>query len=315
MPPKSNNLIDRTDPTFWKKQQISKNAEEKQDNNGTDTKQAPLHTEKKTNSSKEIKSSQEKLTESEKVTHITSHTQFNIEKEGADNNHLSICDSPKTEEKNSWYKSWPTAIALCLCLALLPFIKNINQPKDNNIQASHPVEAHPSLRGLATGAREAKKKRLIKRYERDNQRAINILKEQRRLASVGRKPSIKDNFSHELLHSRYRVRWRRNKLNYFNLLEGQEPLSNLKIENIIAEYNTLFPSHENIQGHNRDGMETLKLYGTKGSSIARIEKKLKKNGFSITQMETYTLQNKGASVATITVFTDDNGHLLAMHVQ
>ena len=315
MPSKSNNLIDRTNSIFWKKKQNSKNLEEKQDNSGTNTKHLPSHTEKKTNSTKEIRNSQENLIESEKVTNIASPTQFNIKKEAPINNHLSICDSPQTEEKTSWHKSWPTAIALCLCLALLPFIKNINPTQNNNIQASHPIEEHPSLRGLAVGAREAKKKRLIKRYERDNQRAINVLKGQRKLASLGRKPNIKDNFSHALLNSRYRVKWKRNKLSYLNLLEGQEPLSNFKIEEIVKEYSSLFPSHESIQGQKRDGMETLKLYGIKGSSIARIDKKLKKNGFSISQMETYTLQDKGSSVATVTVFTDDNGHLLAMHVQ
>ena len=180
------------------------------------------------------------------------------------------------------------------------------------IASKREVASSEEEKKLLTERYEAKKERLIQRRNRDNQKAIHVLKGQRRLASVGRKPSIKDNFSHELLHFRYRVKWRRNKLSYLNLLEGQEPLSHFKIEEIIQKYSSLFPTHDNIQEQSQDMTPenlALKPYA------ARIEKKLNKNGFSIAQMETYTLQDKGSPAATVTVFTDDNGRLLALHVK
>ena len=318
MPPKSDNLINRTNSEFWKKNQISKNPEKKSDDSNKSTNSQPLQIETKNNSTEE-KKFQKKITKSEKITPIASHKRFQIEKENPPS-HPVIYDAtePKETEKNSWHKVWPTAVALCLCLALLPFIKNINQTKENpSLQALHPLAEHPSLRGLAVGKRETKKKKLFERYKRDNERAIYKLRSgQRKLASIGRNPNIKDNFSHILLNSRYRVKWRRSKLNYLNILKGKEPLPNFDtVKSIIRGYSALFPTHESIQKENRDGIETLKLYKKQNSYIARIEETLQKNGFSIAQMDTYTLKNKGSSVATVAVFTDNNGLLLAMHVQ
>ncbi len=318
MPSKSDNLINRTNTEFWKKNQNSKNPKKKSDDFNKNTNRQPIQMEKKSNSTEETKL-QKKFIESEKVTSITSHKQFQIEKENPPN-HPIIYDATETKktEKTSWHTVWPTAVALCLCLALLPFIKNINQTKENrSLQARHPIAEHPSLRGLASEKRETKKKKLFERYKKDNEQTIyHLLSGQRKLASVGKKPSIRDNFSHVLLNSRYKVKWRRRKLNYLNILKGKEPLPNFdRVENIIRDYSSLFPTHESIQKENRDGMETLELYKQQNSYIAKIEETLQENGFSIAQMNTYTLKKRGSSVATVAVFMDNNGLLLAMHVQ
>jgi len=341
MSSKSNNVIFRTNPTFWKKQ-TPKKVKKKHSHRGTNTKHSSLHTEKKTDSVREITNSQENP--SEKVTHIASHSQFNIEKKDPTNTadspqtkqgstNLVIVDSPQPEENNNRYKFLSTAIALCLCLALLPFIKNINQTKNNDIQASHPVDhIVDNIKGLATGARETEKKRLIKRYETNNQQAVHVLKEQRRLASIGKKPDtfemkkiIQDKFSHGLLQSRYKVKWRRHKLRYLNILKGEVPLDKLapslsdpnpvkNIKSVIRDYSIIFPKHESIQKQSLEETDPIQLY-TKNPYITKVEKNLEKNGFSVDRMETYTLKNKDCFVATVAVFTDNRGRLLAMYVQ
>ena len=316
MPRKSDNLINRTNPDFWKKKPTSTNVEQNSHNQNND--QPPLQTEKKGTPTVEVQNSQAQFTESENITNITSHKQFSIKKKTTAN-HLSICETkePEKQEQTNWHKVWPVATALCLCLAFVPFIKNINPTNNNNIaQAHHPIEKHTSLRGLASEAKKTKLKRLFERYERDSERIMYRLQNgQRKLTSIGRKPSIKDKFSHVLLHSRYKVKWRRHRLRYLNILKEKEPLPNLaSIESIIRDYSAIFPKHESIQKKSLGEMDTVQLYA-ENSYIAKIEKKLKKNGFSIAQMGTYTLKNKGSSVATVAVFTDDKGHLLAMHVQ
>ena len=113
---------------------------------------------------------------------------------------------PDSAGENSNKKSYITASvasALCLMLVGFPFVSNLSNEERGLACVSDDLECIQ---------REQREKERLKREQEEilsfEKKALNLIQNgQRKLASIGRKPDIKDIFSIERLKSNYQVRW------------------------------------------------------------------------------------------------------------
>ena len=116
--------------------------------------------------------------------------------------------------------------------------------------------------------------KLKKKLNRQEKAILNLITTgQRKIASVGRKPSIKEVFSMETLKARYNVRWSRGKLSSASLLEGQEPVVLPSMEKVVREYRALFPNYTTIRKKDdlSDDLEVYELRNNKNSAVKQVE--------------------------------------------
>ena len=306
MPSSKNNLINKKDIEFWKKQaEVLRTSGQKR----AEPKQKQTKTQNKAEAEKKhLKNS---LKTKEKPNLPNSLLQLPVKQEPL---LKPAASTPAQKEQKKKYEVLPamgSAVFLCLCLAFFPLVKNL---RENHSTASHPIEEHPSLRGLASEKeRKEKTQKLLKKYTQQSRQSIENLKKGRRtLASIGQTPHIKDNFYHGLLQSRYHVKWRRNRLKHLSVLKDQEPLP-VSALHIFQNYKSFFSEYENIteRSNNTAAIDSYKDHRFK---IMKAEEELQKQGFSPDQVQTYTLQRKGRTANTVIVFTDSAGRLLYLRV-
>ena len=156
-------------------------------------------------------------------------------------------------QKQSRYTVAAVAIALCLMLVGFPFLTQYN--KGN---------------GIRTPADELAEERV----QLQEQKALHLIQTgQRKIASIGQKPEIQDIFSITLLQSRYEVRWKKGKLVYAVLLEGQRPVSLSATDELVNQYGALFPAYTDIRKLDSlsGDLEVYELKDTTGLNTAQVE--------------------------------------------
>ena len=201
---------------------------------------------------------------------------FSEERKKPDKSNVIHSRDTKENDKKSQYTFTSVACALCLMLVGFPFLNQYSQGPD---------------RGLASADQEEEKVRLREEEESrrlQEERALNLIQTgQRKIASIGERPEVRDVFSIELLKSRYNVRWSRGKLVYAVLLKNQDPVDVVATDKIVDQYSSLFPSHTSIR----------KLDSLSGD------------------LEIYELQNaEGLNAAQVETLKDVEGKLLSIHV-
>lgn len=155
------------------------------------------------------------------------------------------------EENRRGYNYAFAAVACSLFLMLVSF-PFLNQYKQSS-----------QLRGIASEEQRSQEKTVL-----------NLIHTgQRKLASIGRKPAVKDIFSVELLRSRYDIRWHNGKLVYAVLLENKEPLALPDTHKIVNRYSSLFPSHSSIRKLDSvsGDLEVYELKDSEGLNTAQVE--------------------------------------------
>lgn len=185
----------------------------------------------------------------------------------SDSSETSI-QNTQGNHRNSQYTFAAVTCALCLMLVGFPFLNRYSQNSES--------------RGLAANQGEAENIQL------QEEKALNLIQSgQRKIASIGKKPGVKDIFSIEFLKSRYNVRWNEGKLVYAVLLEDREPVTVANTDKIVGQYGSLFPAYTNIR----------KLDSLSGD------------------LEIYELQDKeGLNTAQVETLKDVEGRLLSIHV-
>ncbi|MDE0119927.1 MAG: hypothetical protein OXM55_07985 [Bdellovibrionales bacterium] len=134
---------------------------------------------------------------------------------------------------------------------------------------------------------------------------------QRKLASIGRKPVMKDRFSMEALQSRYDVQWRRGQLSSAKLLEGQEPILFPSMDKVVREYRALFPVYDTFvkEKDSSDQMEVYELLGSLNLSSREIDLA------DPDQMEVYELRDRENKVVKqVVALKDEQSRLLSVYV-
>ena len=129
-------------------------------------------------------------------------------------------------------------------------------------------------RGLDKDSSVSGEKRLSLLLKQREQKMLDLIKSgQRRLASIGIKPAIRDVFSIQVLKSRYDTRWKRGKLVYAVLLEDREPVYLPSTDKVVNEYEALFPSYAHIKKLSTvsNDLEIYELRDTDGSHTAEVE--------------------------------------------
>ena len=178
----------------------------------------------------------------------------------SENTNMSNSDSGNGFKKKfnmDKYIAPAVASALCLMLVGFPFFSQYSSYSGSDRQpASDKVVESKLLK---------KEKRVLHLIHTG----------QRKIASIGVKPAVKDVFSLQLLRSRYNIRWKRDKLVYATLLEGQEPISIPSADEIVNKYSSLFPVHTGIQKMD-SGSEEMEIYRLKdrdsiSSNAAQVE--------------------------------------------
>ena len=124
---------------------------------------------------------------------------------------------------------------------------------------------------------------------RQQEKALRLISTgQRKMASIGQKPEIKDIFSIETLSARYNVRWKRGKLVYAVLLPGKEPVLLPTTDQVVNKHKEIFPTHVMIR----------KLDSLSGD------------------LEIYELRDdEGLIIAQVETLRDEGGRALSIHVQ
>ena len=207
---------------------------------------------------KNLKKSDEKIDDT--VIHLSSVEQ-EPEKSGP--------DSAGKNSKKNFYITASVTSALCLMLVGFPFVSNLSNEERGLACVSDDLECIQ---------REQKEKERLKReqekilsFERE---ALSLIKTgQRGLASIGRKPDIKDIFLIERLKSNYQVRWNRDRLVYAVLLEDRTPVFLPPVDQLVREYNSLFPKHVSIKRLDAlsGDMEIYELKDAEGLNVAQVE--------------------------------------------
>ena len=186
-----------------------------------------------------------------------------------DSNHLkfvdpnAVGDSP--EEVASWqdsrYVFSGVACALFLMLIGVPFL-NVSDAKNNN---RVPVSQGEKLR-------IEKKQEQIRKQEKH---ILKLLKTGRReIASVGRKPPVRDLFAINFLKSRYTIQWNSNrKLDVVLLSDGEEPVEVPSVGKMLAKYPSLFPHYAQVKKEDNPtgDLEIHQLQDERGFVKAKIE--------------------------------------------
>ena len=192
--------------------------------------------------------------------------------EGSENTSVSDSgDGFKKKLSREKYMVPAVAGALCLMLVGFPFFDQYNSYSGSDRQpASDKVEESKLLK---------KEKEVLELIHTG----------QRKIASIGVKPAVKDIFSLQLLQSRYNIRWKRDKLVYATLLEGQEPVFIPSADEIVNKYSSLFPTHAGIQKVD-SGSEEMEIYRLTDRNSA------------------------GRNAAQVEVLKDIDGKLLSIHV-
>lgn len=194
----------------------------------------------------------------------------NNQKDISENTNMSDSDSGSGSNKEKYIAPF-AASALCLMLVGFPFLNRYSSYSGSDRQpASNKIEESKLLK---------KEKKVLDLIHTG----------QRKIASIGTRPAVKDIFSLQLLQSRYDIRWKRDKLVYATLLEGQEPIIIPSTDKIVRKYSSLFPVHADIQKVD-SGSEEMEIYRLKNRDSA---------------------SNNAAQVE---VLKDINGKLLSIHV-
>ncbi len=109
----------------------------------------------------------------------------------------------------------------------------------------------------------------------ENQKIIlhKLLTGQRRIASIGQQPGVKEKFFFHELQSRYKVHWKNKQLEYCIIRDDQEPLILPTIPQLIKNYAELFPPHDMIAkaSYFSDEMEAYELHNEQGIQIGIVE--------------------------------------------
>ena len=150
-------------------------------------------------------------------------------------------DGFKKKFSREKYVAPAVAGALCLMLVGFPFFNPYNSYSGSNRQPASDKVVESKL------------------IEKEKEVLKLIHTGQRKIASIGVKPAVKDIFSLQLLQSRYNIRWKRDKLVYATLLEGQEPVFIPSADEIVNKYSSLFPTHAGIQKVD-SGSEEMEIY-------------------------------------------------------
>ena len=111
-------------------------------------------------------------------------------------------------------------------------------------------------------------------FRQQDQKAQYLIKTgQRKLASIGREPRAKELFSMEVLKSRYNTRWKRGKLLYATLRENTEPVPLPAMEQVIHQYDSLFPQHTTIRklSSTSEEIEIYELQNEEDNNTAQVE--------------------------------------------
>jgi hypothetical protein len=171
----------------------------------------------------------------------------------------------KKNQKSHHYAFAAVACSLCLMLVSFPFL---NQYKPESL---------PS-RGLACSpedkqCRMTEVQKWSKHLQKEKEALHLIHTGQRKLASIGRKPRVKDVFFIELLRSRYDVRWHKGKLVYAVLLKDQEPVPMPDTGKVVNQYSSLFPAHSSIRKLDSisGDLEVYELKDSEGLNTAQVE--------------------------------------------
>lgn len=208
---------------------------------------------------KNLKKSDEKIDDT--VIHLSSVEQ-DPEKSGP--------DSAGENSKKNFYVTASVTSALCLMLVGFPFVSNLNKGTKRGIAC-----AAEDLQCLEREQREEKRKgKEEEKIRRTEEKTLELIKSgQRKLASIGRKPDMKDIFSIERLKSSYQVRWNRDRLVYAVLLEDRTPVFLPPMDQLVREYNSLFPKHVSIKRLDAlsGDMEIYELKDAEGLNVAQVE--------------------------------------------
>ena len=140
------------------------------------------------------------------------------------NDSFSSSEKKWEQEKNQDVPRYivpSVAAALCLMLVGVPFMNQHSQPKG---------------RGLASPSPQQQEKRRLQQ-----KKVMHLIRTgQRKIASVGEKPKVKDVFSIQLLGSHYNLKWKRDKLVYAVLEENKKPVVLPSIDEVVKQYSSLF---------------------------------------------------------------------------
>lgn len=233
-------------------------------------------TQKKLKDQKGFEKSSEKKT-GEAVVYLSSA-------EKIDETKISRSASTSENSKKSFYTTTSVVSLLCLMLVGFPFVSDFNNEGRELACASEDLECIQ---------REQKERERLEREEKKihdhEERALKLIQSgQRKLASIGRKPDIKDIFSIERLKSSYQVRWNRDRLVYAILLDDRIPVFLPSVEQLVKEYSSIFPKYVSI---------------TKLDSLSG-------------DMDVYELKDaEGLNVAQVEALRDRVGRLISIHVQ
>lgn len=176
----------------------------------------------------------------------------------------------KTEDKNksedklkdtstatkNYYSFAVVACVLCLMILGIPYLQSQNN--GNGIPEQYITIPR---RGIADIAKQQKK-------------ILHLLKtNQRKIASIGHKPSEQDIFASTLLQSHYQVEWDQGKLIYAVLLDTHEPIHTTSGDKIINQYKSIFPNYINIEKEHSmtNNLEIYKLHNKDGFNQAQVE--------------------------------------------
>ena len=181
----------------------------------------------------------------------------------------SSADAGENSKKNVYTTASVTS-ALCLMLVGFPFFSNINNETKRGLDC-----ASEDLECIERENRERKRlTREENRIRKRDKRALRLIQSGRRkLASIGRRPGIKDIFSIEHLKSSYQVRWNRNRLVYAVLLDDRSPVFLPPIEQLVREYSSIFPKYASIRKIDSlsGDMEIYELKDAEGLNVAQVE--------------------------------------------
>ncbi len=151
---------------------------------------------------------------------------------------------------------WPIAGTLCLMLMMVPFANQYYMQSQTNRSIASTKESEKS-------------------NDSQNRAILHLLQTgQRKIASVGKAPGIKEDFLTNLLQSRYEVKWQENnQLEYFIVMENQQPLKLPPLPQLVKSYPKLFPKHSQMikASHFSKEVEAYDLYDNQNLHIGLVE--------------------------------------------
>ena len=156
---------------------------------------------------------------------------------------------------------WPAGAALCMMLMAVPF-------------ANQYVVSNKNHRGLASADDQQTEKQ--NQADKQNEKILRDLKQGRReIASVGKRPNVKDHFLIHQLQFRYETYWQDGgrKLSRSVVRNDQEPLVLPMMPVLVKSYPSLFPEHHQMvkDSYFSQETETYQLLDEQGLNIGMIE--------------------------------------------